>query len=113
VAFFIRRQRVKRLKVIVSLSCVIIITVLSAHFVKVSTYPAAWESVQKGEDKSDLSSTIGLPVRHSETGYDEWEKNSSIGIWRLLVFYQDNSVVGSQSNLVVAVIERSFKWRIP
>jgi hypothetical protein len=103
----------KRIKVIVSLLCVIIISILIVHFAKVSTYPAAWESVRKGENKSDLYSTIGLPVRHSETGYDEWEKNSPIGIWRLLVFYQDNSVAGSQSNLVVTVIERSFKWKIP
>ena len=103
----------KRLKVIVSLVCVIIIAVLFVHFAKVMSYPTSWESVRKGEVRSDLYSTIGLPVRHSETGYDEWEKNSTIGIWRLLVFYQDSGVMGSQSNLVVAVIDRSFKWRIP
>jgi hypothetical protein len=103
----------KRLKVIISLVCVIIIAILCVLFAGVTKHPAAWDSVRNGEKKSDVYSTIGRPEFHSETGYDEWEKNTLTGFWRLRVFYHDNSDVGNQSNLVVAVIERSFKWRIP
>ena len=103
----------KRLRAIGFMLCVVIVVALCVLIFGATKHPVVWDSVRSGVKKSDVYSTIGPPEFHSETGYDEWKKSTVAGFWRLRVFYHAHEETGSQSNLVVAVIERSFKWRIP